>query len=85
MTPRTRLTALSALAVCAVVAALSVGSSASARSTHGAATPVSGGDLVIARTQDSTSMDATSVFDNESIWVFEQLMETLYTVTPNGK
>ena len=30
-------------------------------------------------------MDATSVFDNESIWVFEQLMETLYTVTPDGK
>ncbi len=85
MTPRTRLTALSALAVCAVVAALSVGSSASARSTHGAATPVSGGDLVIARTQDSTTMDATSVFDNESIWVLEQLMETLYTVTPDGK
>ena len=30
-------------------------------------------------------MDTTSVFDNESIWVFEQLMETLYTVTPDGK
>ena len=30
-------------------------------------------------------MDATAVFDNESIWVFEQLYETLYTVTPDGK
>ena len=30
-------------------------------------------------------MDATSVFDNESIWVFEQIFETLYTVTPDGK
>jgi peptide/nickel transport system substrate-binding protein len=91
MTPRTRLTALLALAVCAVLAALTIGSSASAHSTRAthstraAATPVMGGNLVIARTQDSTSMDATSVFDNESIWVFEQLMETLYTVTPDGK
>src|SRR4029077_1387417 len=34
---------------------------------------------------DSTSMDATSVFDNESIWVFEQVMEPLYTVTADGK
>jgi peptide/nickel transport system substrate-binding protein len=82
MIPRTRLTALLALAGCAVFAALSVGPSASARST---ATPTSGGNLVIARTADSQSMDATAVFDNESIWVFEQLMETLYTVTPNGK
>ena len=31
------------------------------------------------------SMDATTVFDNESIWVFEQICETLYTVTPDGK
>jgi peptide/nickel transport system substrate-binding protein len=85
MTPRTRFTALAALAVCAVLAALSVGSSASARSTHGAATPVRGGNIVIARTQDSTSMDATSVFDNESIWVFEQIMEPLYTVSKDGK
>ena len=38
-----------------------------------AATPRPGGDLVIARTPDSTTMDATSVFDNESIWVFEQI------------
>ena len=30
-------------------------------------------------------MDNTAAFDNESIWVFQQLMETLYTVTPDGK
>jgi peptide/nickel transport system substrate-binding protein len=70
------------LAATALFAALTVGSSASAHST---ATPTSGGNVVIARTQDSTSMDATSVFDNESIWVFEQLMEPLYTVTADGK
>jgi peptide/nickel transport system substrate-binding protein len=82
MTPRTRLTALLALAGCAVLAALSVGPSASARVS---ATPTRGGDVVIARTHDSDTMDATSAFDNESIWIFEQNMETLYTVTADGK
>ena len=85
MIRRTRLPVLAALASAALLAALTIGPSASARSTHAAATPVQGGDLVIARTQDSTKMDATSVFDNESIWVLEQMMETLYTVTPDGK
>jgi ABC-type dipeptide transport system, periplasmic component len=46
---------------------------------------VHGGNLVIARTADSQSMNNTTVFDNESIWVFEQIFQTLYTVTPNGK
>jgi peptide/nickel transport system substrate-binding protein len=82
MTRRTRLTALLALAACAVLAALSFGSSASAQSK---ATPTRGGDIIIARVSDSSTMDATSAFDNEAIWVFEQLMETLYTVTPDGK
>lgn len=50
-----------------------------------AETPQLGGDLVIARVADSSSMDKTSVFDNEAIWVFEQMFETLYTVTPDGK
>jgi peptide/nickel transport system substrate-binding protein len=30
-------------------------------------------------------MDLTNVFDNESIWVFEQIYQMLYTVTPDGK
>jgi peptide/nickel transport system substrate-binding protein len=82
MRVRTRLPVLAALACGALIAALTVGPSASA---HSSATPVRGGDVVIARTLDSTNMDATAVFDNESIWVLEQLMETLYTVTPDGK
>jgi peptide/nickel transport system substrate-binding protein len=40
---------------------------------------------VIARSADSQSMNNTTVFDNESIWVFEQILQPLYTVTPNGK
>jgi peptide/nickel transport system substrate-binding protein len=82
MTPRIRISALLALAGCAAVAALTIGSSASAQST---ATPTSGGNVIIARVSDSQSMDATSIFDNESIWILEQIMEPLYTVTANGK
>jgi peptide/nickel transport system substrate-binding protein len=49
------------------------------------ATPVPGGNLVIARQSDSQSMNNTTVFDNESIWVFEQMFQPLYTVDSNGK
>ena len=59
------------------------GSSGGGTSSSGG--PVHGGNLVIARTADSQSMNATTVFDNESIWIFEQIYQTLYTVTNNGK
>src|SRR4051794_11299278 len=48
-------------------------------------TPQRGGSLTIARIEDSQSFDKTSVFQNESIWLAEQIMETLYTVGPDGK
>src|SRR5258707_15316627 len=61
------------------------GSSPGATSSSFAGTRVQGGDLVIARTADSQSMDLTNVFDNESIWVFEQIYQMLYTASPDGK
>jgi peptide/nickel transport system substrate-binding protein len=70
--------ALAALAGCG-----SGASTSTSAGTTGA--PVHGGDLVIARSADSQSMNNTTVFDNESIWVFEQIFQPLYTVTPNGK
>ena len=82
-----RTTAVRILAAASALAALaacgSSGSSSSSGSAGGA--PVHGGNLVIARSQDSQSMNNTTVFDNESIWVFEQIFQPLYTVTPNGK
>src|SRR6185437_12446738 len=77
-----------AFAACGGSSSTSSSSSASATSagsTASAGTPQPGGDVIIARTQDTTSLDKTTVFDNESIWVFEQFFETLYTVTPDGK
>jgi peptide/nickel transport system substrate-binding protein len=44
-----------------------------------------GGNLTIVRAQDSVSMDNTMVFSNASIWVFQQMFESLYEVTPDGK
>jgi len=75
------LIAVSALAVLAGCGASSTGSTSAATG----AAPRRGGNLVIARTADSQSMNNTTVFDNESIWVFEQVFQPLYTVTPNGK
>ncbi len=79
-------TAITLIAVSALAALAGCGGS-SGSSTQAAASgaPTRGGDLVIARTADSQSMNNTTVFDNESIWIFEQVFQTLYTVTPNGK
>ena len=57
-------------------------------STHPAgdkAVAAKGGDLVIVKALDAKSMDNTLTFDNDSIWIFEQMMEPLYTVTEDGK
>jgi peptide/nickel transport system substrate-binding protein len=61
----------------------STGTTGSTSSSAGK--PVYGGNLTIARAADSQSMNNTTVFDNESIWVFEQIYQTLYTVNTNGK
>jgi peptide/nickel transport system substrate-binding protein len=47
--------------------------------------PVRGGDLTFAAVSDPQSMNNTTVFDNNSIWIFEQIFEPLYTVTNDGK
>ena len=69
--------------------ALALGLSACGGSTSASrtssATPTKGGDLVIFKALDAKSMDNTTTFDNDSIWIFEQMMEPLYTVTPDGK
>src|SRR6201997_1643469 len=85
-------TALVVPAVLAVAAGCSSGGAGGGASAAGGATasasagtPVHGGNLVIARTADSQSMNNTTVFDNESIWVFEQIFQPLYTVSENGK
>jgi peptide/nickel transport system substrate-binding protein len=44
-----------------------------------------GGDLVIVRANDSVDMDKTTVFSNASIWVYQQMFETLVAMTDDGQ
>jgi len=79
------LTAIGALVLMAGCGS-SGGSGGSSGSTGGSASgPVHGGNLTFAAVQDAQSMNATTVFDNNSIWIFEQIFQTLYTVTNDGK
>jgi len=62
------------------------GSAASTSNSSGTSSgPVHGGNLVFANPQDAQSMDESNVFDNNSIWILEQITQPLYTVTANGK
>ncbi len=44
-----------------------------------------GGDLTIVRAQDSVDMDKTVVFSNASLWVYQQMYETLVAMTEDGQ
>ena len=79
---RTRL-AIAILAVAAITAVTFGTLGASARSDETqAAQQKRGGHLRIARQEDSQSFDKTTVFQNESIWLTQQINESLYTVGP---
>jgi peptide/nickel transport system substrate-binding protein len=59
------------------------GSSTQASPSAAGGAITKGGTLTIARAADSQSMNKTTVFDNESIWVFEQIYQPLYKVSPD--
>ena len=61
------------------------GGSTSGGGSTSAGTPVHGGKLTFAAVQDAQSMNKTTVFDNNSIWIFEQIFQQLYTVSTDGK
>jgi peptide/nickel transport system substrate-binding protein len=83
---RTVLAAVTALVILgAGCGGSSSGGGSGGSSGNASGKPQYGGSVVIDRVADSQSMDKTTVFDNESIWVFEQIMEPLYTVARDGK
>src|SRR5262245_1438635 len=70
----------------AVALALSVAATLGLSASVGEAqSPKRGGELRIARIEDSQSFDKTTVFQNESLWLIQQINESLYTSTPDGK
>jgi peptide/nickel transport system substrate-binding protein len=73
----------STLAVLAGCGSGTPSSSGSSNASNGK--PVYGGNLVFNNPQDAQSMDESTVFDNNSIWILEQITQPLYTVTANGK
>jgi peptide/nickel transport system substrate-binding protein len=81
--PRRLLSISAAALVTAAAATVALGSTGSR--TSGAATPKRGGSVTIARIEDSQSFDKTNVFQNESIWITEQINETLYSAGNDGK
>jgi peptide/nickel transport system substrate-binding protein len=70
--------ATAALLVLTLLVGGCAGTSASTGALHG-------GTLIFARAADIESLDPTAVFDNPSIWAQEQIYETLYTVTADGR
>lgn len=75
----------SVLALLAACGGSGASSSSGSGSPASAGSPVQGGNLIFANPQDIQSMNQTNVFDNNSIWVIEQITQPLYTVTSNGK
>lgn len=80
---RKSFTAVATVAIVAIALAACSSTSNPSASPSGAA--AKGGDLTIVRGGDSVSMDNTMVFSNASIWVFQQMLESLYEVTSDGK
>jgi len=76
--------ALIAGSALAVLAGCGSGAAPSSNSTSSSG-PVQGGNLIFNNPQDAQSMDESTVFDNNSIWILEQITQPLYTVTANGK
>lgn len=68
-----------------VVLGLVIAGCGSSEESNGGGKPQRGGHIKIARIEDSQSFDKTNVFQNESIWLTQQIMESLYTVGEDGK
>jgi len=84
--PRRR--AFAFLVTAVVLAVIGSAAALAARTSHSstsAATPKRGGHITIARIEDSQSFDKTNVFQNESIWIAEQINEPLYLAGNDGK
>lgn len=83
MTRNSRTRYAAVLAASAVALAACGGGSSSSAGDNGGE-PVQGGDLTIARAADAISMDKTTTFDNNSIYVMQQMMQPLFTVSDDG-
>jgi peptide/nickel transport system substrate-binding protein len=77
--------ALSLVAIVLLLGAANATGRPGANMRAGQTGPKRGGNLVIARHADSLSMDQTTIFDNETIWIVEQMYEGLYAPSADGR
>ncbi len=79
--------ALRGAAVAVVAMALAgCNSSSSSNSACGSSgKPQAGGDLVMARADEATSLSPSVPQDNASIWIIEEIYDTLVVPSPDGK
>lgn len=77
------------IGVCAatllLVAALAVSTSSKAGAAQGAATPVRGGTITMARNADATNLDPYQTEDDPSIFTDMQIYDRLVQLSSNGK
>jgi peptide/nickel transport system substrate-binding protein len=73
------------MAVVTAALALVLAGCAGGGGPSASSSPTSGGNLVIARAGDALSINPTTTFDNNSIYVMEQIMEPLFMVSSDGK
>jgi peptide/nickel transport system substrate-binding protein len=81
----TRAFAFAASAIALAAAGTAAGLAGASSDKTDASTPKRGGSITIARIEDSQSFDKTNVFQNESIWIAEQINEPLYLAANDGK
>jgi peptide/nickel transport system substrate-binding protein len=79
-----RATVIAGLAAAAAVGAASVLATGAAAS-RSAQAPQRGGNLVIDTATPSQNFDVNQTSDNESIWPYDEMAETLYVNGPDGK
>ncbi|HWC21416.1 MAG TPA: ABC transporter substrate-binding protein [Flexivirga sp.] len=81
----TRRKTLSSVVVVAAAASMAACSSGSSGAGTGAGKPTSGGNLVMARADEATSLLPSVPTDNSSIWIIEEIYDTLTVPAPDGK
>lgn len=79
-------TAVAVLAVSSTLAMAGCSASSSGSGpSGGSGQPHRGGNLTIARSASTETLDPTRMYHNEDIWVAEQMYQTLYAAGPDGK
>lgn len=86
MKARNAVTAAAAvLAASSTLAMAGCGGSSGNGTGAGGDQPQRGGNLTIARSEDTQTLDPTRMYHNEDIWIAEQMYQTLYAAAPDGK